>query len=94
MNKLKLLVLGQQSVELFYQLKEKYKFHKNITLVKGNKIEIGILVDNMIHHIINRNLLLKTNVNIIVMLEEHSTILTELIMIGTKCENMSILIVK
>ena len=62
--------------------------------MKGNHIVIGNLVENVIHCIINHNLLLTTNFNIIVMIEEHNTILPELIIIGTRWENVAIFIVE
>ena len=69
MKRLELSLLGQQSVELFHQLAEIWIFHKHIASVKENQIIIYIRVDNMIHHIINFNLLFTDNVNIIVIIE-------------------------
>ena len=50
------------------------------------------IVDNRIHRIIN--LLIITNVNGIVMIEQQKKFLTELIMIGGNCKNMVVLIVE
>ena len=58
--------------------------------MKGNHILIGNLVDNMIRIIINHNLILTIIVNCIVMIEEHNKLLIELILIGTKWENVEI----
>ena len=69
MKRLKSSVLGQKTVERFIQ-------SKHIDLVKGNHTEIGNIVENMIQCIIKHNLLLTTNVNIIVMIEEHNKLLT------------------
>ena len=69
MKRLKLSVLGQKPVKLFHQLVEIQKSHKHIALVKGNQITIGNIAENMIHFIINFNLLLTTNANSIVMIE-------------------------
>ena len=51
-------------------------------------------MDNTIHHIINHNLIITTNINSIITIEEHNKLLPEMIMIGTKWENMAIFIVE
>ena len=60
--------------------------------MKGNQNVIGnivkrqvqpmIIVENMIHRIINLKLIFITNVNSIAMIEQHNKLPTELIMIG------------
>ena len=75
MKRLKLLVLGNQSLENFHLLAELYIFYKDIALVNGNQIMIGNIMDNMIHRISNYNLLLTTNINSILMIEEHNRLL-------------------
>ena len=79
-------------------------FHKQIVLIK-KKIIIGNLVDNVIHliirhnliliyRILNHNLLNTTNFNNIYMKEEHNKLVSKMIMIQTKWENMAIFLVE
>ena len=48
----------------------------------------------MIHRIINHNLILTTNFNSIVRIEEHNKLVPKMIMIGKKWERMEIFIVE
>ena len=50
-------------------------------------------MENMIHHIINHNLLLKTNTNVIIMIQEQNKLPLEIIMMRKKWENIEIFIV-
>ena len=69
--------------------------------MKGNQNVIGIfvkrqvkpmiIVDSRIHLITNLPII--TNVNSIVIIEQHNKILAELIMIGKKCKHVVLLIV-
>ena len=74
-------------------------------LVKENRIIIGNLVDNItnliinhsllpIHCIINHNLLLTTNVNSIIRIEEQNKLVPKMIMIEKKWGDMEIFIVE
>ena len=73
-------------------MEDEYNFHRNSALVKGNQnstdiivkhqVQPMIIVDNMIHHIINLNLLIITNIKSVVMIEQHNKLPTELIMVG------------
>ena len=73
--------------------------------MKENKIIIVNLVDNkvyriinhnliQIHHVIDNNLPVTADVNIIVSIEKHSKLVSKMIIIVTKWENMAIFIVK
>ena len=48
----------------------------------------------LIYRIINHNLINTTNVNSIVMIEEHNKLVPKMITIETKCENMEIFMVE
>ena len=73
--------------------------------MKGKKIIIDNIVDNIFHRIINHNLLmihiimnhnfiLTTNVDIIIRIEEHNKLVPKMNMMETKWENMAIFVVE
>ena len=72
--------------------------------MKGNQNVIGnfvkhqvqptIILDNMMHRIINLSLLIISNANSIAMIEQHNKILIELIMIGEKWKNVVLFILE
>ena len=70
------------------EIQQKHRFSENKLIIIGNR------VDNIIHGVINHNLILTTNVNSIFIIEEHNKLLPEMIIIGGKWENMAICIVE
>ena len=86
-------------------MSEIYNFHKKSPQVIGKQDVIGnnvqrqvqpmIIVDTMIYQIINLNqLLIITNFNSVVIIEQHIKLITELFIINKKWINVVLLIVE